>query len=87
MASTILATVEPLALGALSQSTGSIVIDAAIGGVTGYVLAPERAKTTYALGGALATGLGGLLGLVGTVGYILATKHDKKRSRTSKRRR
>lgn len=87
MASTILAAVEPLALGALSQSTGSVVIDAAIGGAAGYLLAPGTKKSTYALGGAIATGLGGALGLVGTIGYIIAAGADKKRSRkTSKRR-
>jgi hypothetical protein len=85
MASTILATVEPYALGALSQSTGSIVVDAAIGGVAGYVLAAPKYKSRAALGGAVVTGLGGFLGLLGTVGYIVATGLDKKRS--SKRRR
>lgn len=85
MASTVLAAVEPLALGALSQSTGSIVIDAAIGGTAGYLLAPRAKKNTYALGGAIATGLGGFLGLVGTIGFIVATGADKKRSSRKRR--
>jgi hypothetical protein len=78
MASSIL---EPLLLGALSQSTGSILIDGAIGGATAYALAPADARARYAVGGAAATGLGGLVGLVGTVAFALATRSDKKKRR------
>jgi hypothetical protein len=84
VASTILAGVEPYVLGAVSQSSGSIIVDAAIGGATGYLLAPTKARARYAVGGAAATGLGGLLGLLGTVAFIYATKSDR---RSSKRRR
>jgi hypothetical protein len=63
MASQVLAPVESLALGALSQSTGSVLIDAAIGGAAGYLFAPKGTKARYALGGAVATGLTGVLGL------------------------
>jgi predicted cation transporter len=84
MASSVLATVEPFILGAVSQSSGSILIDSAIGGAAGLLLAPEKMKTRAAVGGAVATGLGGLLGLIGTVAFIYASKADRK---SSKRRR
>jgi hypothetical protein len=84
MASSVLAPVESLALGALSQSTGSALIDAAIGGAAAYAFAPPGAKARYALGGAVATGLTGALGLVATMGFIWATSHDR---RSRKRRR
>jgi hypothetical protein len=80
----VLAPVESLALGALSQSTGSALVDAAIGGAAAYALAPRGAKARYALGGAVATGLTGVLGLVATLGFVWATQSDK---RTKKRRR
>ena len=86
MASAILTSVEPLVLGAISQSTGSILIDSAIGGVTGYLLAPEKCQARYAVGGAVATGLGGLLGLLGTVAFIYAAKSDKGSSKKRRRR-
>jgi hypothetical protein len=73
---TVLGNVEPFVLGTVSQSTGSIIVDTAIGGVVGYALAPDRAKLRYAVGGGLATGLGGVLGLAGTVAFIFATKAD-----------
>lgn len=88
MASTVLTTVEPYLLGALSQSTGSVLVDGAIGGTTAYFMAPSTAKARYAVGGAVATGLGGALGLIGTVAFILATRHDRgsRRSRKSRRK-
>jgi predicted cation transporter len=80
-----LATTESLALGILSQSTGSVLIDAAIGGTTGFLLAPRDKKNRYAVAGAVATGLGGVLGLVGTIAFIWATNSDKKGKRRRKK--
>jgi hypothetical protein len=73
--------IESMALGAFSQSTGSVLIDGVIGGATAYWLAPRGEKTRFAVGGAVATGLGGALGLVATVGFIWATGRDRGRRR------
>jgi hypothetical protein len=83
----VLGTAESLVLGAFSQSTGSVLIDGAIGGAAGYFLAPRSERNRYALGGAIATGLGGALGLVATLGFIWATKHDRKSNPRRRRRR
>lgn len=48
----------------LSTSTGSVVLDAAIGGAVGYLTAPARRRLAYFIGGTALTGVGGLLGLV-----------------------
>jgi predicted cation transporter len=77
VAGAVLAPAESLLLGALSQSTGSVAIDAAVGAAVGYALAPKDAKARYAVGAALATGLFGALGLVGTLGTIWAIERDK----------
>ena len=87
MASSVLNPIESVVLGAFSQSTGSVLFDSAIGGTTAYFMAPDTAKARYALGGAVATGIGGLLGLVATVGFILATQSDKRNARVIRRRR
>jgi hypothetical protein len=71
--------IESVGLGALSQSTGSVILDGLIGGTAAYWLAPKGAKTRYAVGGAVATGLGGALGLVATLGFIWATSRDRGR--------
>lgn len=81
-----LAPVESLALGILSQSTGSVLVDAAIGGAVGYFFAPQASRNRFAVGGAIATGLGGVLGLVGTVGFIVASNADSKKNRKRRRR-
>jgi hypothetical protein len=57
------------AMGLLSESTGWIILDAALGGGVGWMLAPRGQETGYVLGGALATGLAGVFGLAGLVGY------------------
>jgi predicted cation transporter len=87
VASTVLTTVEPYLLGALSQSTGSVVVDGIIGGTTGYLMAPNDARARYAVGGAVATGLGGALGLLGTIAFILATQHDSSSRKPRRKRR
>lgn len=63
-----------LVLGVLSESSGWIVIDAVVGGGVGWLIAPKGQEAGYALGGAAATGLGGVLGLLGLLGwrYLLA---------------
>ena len=63
------------ALGALfgvaSQSTGSILLDASLGALAGYAVAPAGGKQRwrYVAIGAVATGLAGVLGLAGTLAY------------------
>jgi len=61
------------ALGALfgvaSQSTGSILLDASLGALAGYAVAPTKDKWRYVAIGAVATGLAGVLGLAGTLAY------------------
>ncbi len=79
MAGTTLAQAESIALGALSQSTGSILIDTAIGGAVGYAMAPKKQKYRYAVGGAVATGLAGVFGLLATAAFALANQRDGRR--------
>lgn len=56
--------------GVLSRSTGSVAADALIGALAGYLVAPRAdARLAFALGGGVATGAAGVLGLVGTIGY------------------
>jgi hypothetical protein len=51
----------------LSWSSGSILVDAVIGGVAGYILAPSRSNRLYwAAGGGVATGAAGVCGLFAT---------------------
>jgi len=59
-------------LGALSSSTGSVVGDAALGGAIGYVAGGER--VTMAVLGASLTAIGGTLGILGTLAYIVITR-------------
>lgn len=59
-----------LVLGALSGSTGSAVVDSALGGGVGYLLAPRKKRLRYAAGAAVASGVGGVLGLALAVLYI-----------------
>jgi len=59
-------------LGALSQSTGSLLLDAAIGAGVGFLIAPENKRAGYVVGGAAATGLAGVLGLAGLLGVRYA---------------
>jgi hypothetical protein len=40
--------------------------DALIGGVLGYLVAPKREQVAFAAGGAVATGLLGVFGILGT---------------------
>lgn len=87
MAQSVLSPIESVVLGAFSQSTGSVLFDSAIGATTAYALAPDQAKARYALGGAVATGIGGLLGLVATVGFIYASQSDRRRNARPLRRR
>jgi predicted phosphodiesterase len=55
--------------GSLSP-TGFVVGDAILGAAGGYLSAPRNSrKWQYAAAGAIATGIAGLFGLVGTVGY------------------
>jgi hypothetical protein len=58
------------ALGILSGSTGSFLVDGAIGAGVGYFMAPRSKRGKYALGMGLVTGVGGVLGLALGVGYI-----------------
>jgi hypothetical protein len=87
MAGAILSPIESVVLGAFSQSTGSILFDSVNGAGTAYAMAPDNAKARYALGGAVATGLGGLLGLLATVGFIWATRSDRARPKRLRTRR
>lgn len=55
--------------GAASQSTGSALLDASLGALAGYVVAPPKDKWRFVAIGAVATGLAGVLGLAGTLTY------------------
>jgi hypothetical protein len=57
------------AMGLLSESTGWVFVDAAVGAGVGWLVAPRGQETGYVLGGALATGLAGVFGLAGLVGW------------------
>jgi hypothetical protein len=61
-----------IVLGTLSQSSGSILIDAAIGAGVGWLIAPKEKQGAYVVGGAVATGVLGLLGLAGLLGVRYA---------------
>jgi len=62
-------TVGAITLGALSSSTGSVLVDMGVGAAVGYLIAPSDEKAGYALGGGAAAGLAGALGLLGLLGY------------------
>jgi hypothetical protein len=62
-------TLGAVGLGAISSSTGSILIDAALGAGIGYFISPVDEEERYAIGGALASGLGGVLGIALLVGW------------------
>ena len=62
-------TLGGLTLGALSSSTGAVLIDAAVGAGVGYLIAPKSDKTGYMVGGSLAVGVAGGLGLLGLIGW------------------
>jgi predicted phosphodiesterase len=65
-----------------SSSTGSVLGDGVIGAVAGYLSAPPGPrKWQYAAGGAVVTGLAGLFGLAGTVGYGLIRRRMAARGR------
>lgn len=64
----------PVVHEALSLSTGSLLLDAGVGAAAGYLVAPKAARTLYAVGGAAATTLAGLLGLVGVLGVAYARR-------------
>jgi hypothetical protein len=61
-----------IVLGTLTQSSGSVLVDAAIGAGVGWLVAPEAKKPAYIIGGAAATGLLGILGLAGLLGVRYA---------------
>jgi hypothetical protein len=64
-------------LGAATASTGNAILDALLGAGVGWVVAPAEARIPYAVGGALATALFGVLGLAGTVGFrVLVSGRD-----------
>lgn len=68
-------TVGGLTIGALSSSTGAVLIDAAVGAGVGYLIAPRGTdRTGYMLGGGLAVGVAGGLGLLGLIGYRLLSR-------------
>ena len=57
------------ALGVLSQSSGSMLVDAGIGALVGYAIAPGKDRIGYVAGGAAATALAGVLGLAGLLAF------------------
>lgn len=58
-----------LVLGALSESSGWVIVDAVAGAGLGWFIAPKGEELGYAIGGAAATGLGGVLGVLGLLGW------------------
>lgn len=52
---------------ALTSSSGSILVDATIGGALGYLIAPASKRALYVLVGAGGAGIVGVLGLVGLI--------------------
>lgn len=59
----------------LSWSSGSVLADAAIGGVTGYFLAPaHKDRIWWSIGGGIATGAAGVAGLLATVAASYARR-------------
>jgi hypothetical protein len=61
--------------GAMSSSTGSILLDAAVGATAGSYLSPTpKDKAGWMAAGALATGLAGVLGLGALIGFRLLKK-------------
>lgn len=72
-------TVGELAMGALSSSSGSVLIDGAVGTAVGYAVAPKAKRLSYALVTGAATGLGGVFGLgLSLVGMFLLSQKAKK---------
>jgi hypothetical protein len=50
-------------LASVSSSTGIVPLDGLIGAGIGYFVAPKDEKVVYAVGGGLAGGLAGVLGI------------------------
>jgi hypothetical protein len=79
---TQLVTVPPdglsgIALRGITQSTGSFLVDGTLGAAAGYFAAPtDRQRFGYAVGGAVATGVAGLLGLVAIIGYSYVNRRS-----------
>lgn len=66
---------EPL----LCSSSGSTLLDAALGGAVGYIAAPKGSKPEWwAAAGASATALAGLMGAVCVVGAALLSRSGRK---------
>lgn len=66
---------EPL----LCSSSGSTLLDAALGGALGYIAAPKGSKPEWwAAAGASATALAGLMGAVCVVGAALLSRSKRK---------
>jgi len=66
----------------LSWSSGSVLVDAVIGGVAGYIIAPPRENRLYwAAGGGLVTGVGGVFGLLATAAasYVRRSPAERRR--------
>lgn len=55
---------------AQAEMAATIAAYAVVGGVIGYAFSPEDSKLPATAVGALATGAFGLLGLLGTTGYL-----------------
>jgi hypothetical protein len=65
--------------GVASQSSGSVMLDASLGALVGYVGAPSvKGRWKYAAGGAIATGLAGLTGLLCTLGVVYLKRGSSK---------
>lgn len=63
-------TIGAVGLGAISAGTGSTLGDGLVGAGIGYLIAPEQDRGPYAAWGAVAGGLGGVLGL----GVLIAVR-------------
>jgi hypothetical protein len=63
-----------LGMRTISTGTGSMLFDACIGGVIGYLVARPGQKVGTTVAGAALTGVAGLLGMALVVGYVAVTR-------------
>jgi hypothetical protein len=68
---------QELAIGALSQSTGSVLIDGALGATIGYLAAPAGAEGSYATVVGFSSGAAGVFGLLISMGALYITRNSK----------